>query len=120
MLDRHRKSRIDPCRREMRLLPRDARHVSRSSNADLRTPDQRFGVAELGELRRAKMRFIGAEKFVERRWRDRRAREHRVNLAAMMDLMFEQMREQARDGLVIDTPAPLHRDLRIELAIGEA
>ena len=70
-------------------MSRHAQSEPLSEDAILRQPDFR-------ELAGAKMRFVGAEEFVELRRCDRRAREHRMRLPAMVDLMLEQMREEAR------------------------
>ena len=74
---------------------------------------------ELGQLRGAQVRLVGAEELVELRRRDRRAREHRVDLAAVVDLVLEQVREQADERLVLHAGPALYGTL-IEVGIGEA
>jgi hypothetical protein len=85
-----------------------------------RAPDRLFRRAELGELACAQRGFVGAEELVELRRRDARAGEHRVRLAAMVDLVLEQMREEPRDGLRLHAHAAHDGDGLLELVVGEA
>src|SRR4030095_7968910 len=90
---------------------------SRRFSTDIRalTPDRRFRKTDLGELGGAQMRFVRAEEFVELRRRDRGSGEHRMHLAAMMDLVLEQVREQPRRILGQDAGAALHGNRHDEL-----
>ena len=65
------------------------------------------------------MSFVCAEEFVELRRLDRRSREHRMCLSAMMNLVLEQMREQSRCVLGFDAGAALHRNQHFELLVGK-
>ena len=61
----------------------------------LMPPDQGLGPPELDKIRRPQPRLAGTEKLVQLRRLDRGAAEHGMHLPAMMDLVFEQMRQQA-------------------------
>src|SRR5438046_7274055 len=65
------------------------------------------------------MRFVRAEELVQLRRLDRCAREHCMRLSAMMDLMLEQMREQARSRFGLNAGATHHRHWPIEIVLGE-
>ena len=58
-------------------------------------PDCRLGPAEFVELGGAQRRLGDREELVELRRRCSGAAEHRVRLAAMMDLMLEQVQQKA-------------------------
>src|SRR5262245_45691146 len=85
----------------------------------LRRPDLLLGQPDLRELRGAQVRFIRAEEFVELRRLDRRAREHRVRLAAMVDLVLEEMREEPWRRLLLDAGTTRHGDRLGEVGIGQ-
>ena len=75
---------------------RERRHSRRLRVGGVAASQIRFRQPELGKLRRAQVRLVRAEELVELRRLDRGAGEHRVRLPAMMDLVLEQMREEAR------------------------
>ena len=78
-----------------------------------------LGQSDFRELRRAQVGFVRAEEFVELRRLDRRAGEHRVRLAAMVDLVLEEMREEPRRAFLHDARAPRHGDRPGEIGVGQ-
>src|SRR5262249_24891690 len=78
--------------------------------ARLRTiaPDSFLGPAELIEFAGPQRRLSDCEKLVELRRRHPRAGEHGMRLAAMMDLMLEQMHQETI------APFGLHRNVAID------
>ena len=58
-------------------------------------PDRRLGPSKMFELIGPKWRLAGRKEFIELRRRDARAGQHGMRLAAMMDIMLEQMHEQS-------------------------
>ena len=71
--------------------PRQQVCLRSTDPAALLLPNTRLGPAELGEFGRAQRRLCDREELVEL-WRcHRRAAEHCVRLAAMVDLVLEQM-----------------------------
>ena len=65
------------------------------------------------------MGLVGAEELVQLRRLDVRAGQHGVRLSAVVDLVLEQMREEARGRLVHDALAALDGDGQLELRFGE-
>ena len=83
-------------------------------------PRSLFRQPDLRELRRAQVRLVGAEELVELRRLDRRAGEHRVRLPAVVDLVLEEMREQARRASRARCPCGAWTgDGHVELRVGE-
>ncbi len=71
----------------------------------------RLPQAELGELRGAQRQLLGHEELVELRRRDAGAREHRVDLAAVVDLVLEQVHEHVARALDLNVIAALEAHL---------
>src|SRR5882672_11497294 len=65
------------------------------------------------------MDFVAAEKLIQLRWCYRRAGKHCVHLSTVMDLMLEQMREDAAHLVRVDTGRARHLHRSVELAIVE-
>jgi len=63
------------------------------------------------------VRLVRAEELVELRRRDAGAREHGVDLPAVMDLMLEQVRQKTREGLVLHAGATHHSGGAIEISV---
>src|ERR1700742_1067802 len=90
----------------MRLKDAVAMHLRwqthRWSALSLFSPHRLLRPSEIGELGGPERRLADREEFVELRRGDGRARQHRVRLSAMVDVMLEQMHQKAIAAFVLD------------------
>src|SRR5581483_3630665 len=94
-------------RREAFTTANSAGQVGHWPTSGLFAPDRRLGPAQLRELGGAQRRFTDREKFVELRRLDTGAAQHGVSLAAMMNVVLEQMHQQAVAALLLHPRAAM-------------
>jgi len=82
-------------------------------------PDAGFGKAQNAEIFHTARRIVGAIELVELRWWHGRAGQHRVGLPAVVDLVLEQVRQQAVHRLGVDAGSARHIDDAFEQALVE-
>src|ERR1700744_1354124 len=83
------------------------------------TPDLRFGQAHFGEVAGTQGGVDIAEEFVELGRLDRGASKHRMRLSAMMDLVLEQVAEQARARFALRVAWPQDGEGAIQRVVAE-
>src|SRR5688572_29341970 len=83
-------------------------------------PDFILAPTELGKLRGAQRRFFRGKELVELRRLDSSRAQHRMRLAAMMNLVLEQMQQQPVHPLMLNATAAVDVDDAIEIFSAEA
>src|SRR5579872_808512 len=107
-------------RREAFTTAKSAGQVGHWPTSGLFAPDRRLGPAQFRELGGAQRRFANREKFVELRRLDTGAAQHGVSLAAVMNVVLEQMHQQAVAALLLHPRAAMDaNDLLREVVLAQ-
>jgi carboxymethylenebutenolidase len=94
--------------------PRSSKYLCQVRISDLRLTEY-----QLREVRRPQVRLVGAIELVQLRRLHIRAGEHRVHLAAVVDVVLQEVGEDARHGVADHALASRQQHRHLEALVGE-